>query len=199
MAKGSIKLGEKVLFGVVALIGVFAVASFIMLEIVSSNSKKPLYPVTTHFDFTAEGLRGSVIFRKEQCKSCHKAELNGTNMGLDLDGVGSKRSFAYLYNFLKNPEQTYGSRTIDHGPPPKEAGYVQELPDADLHALATFLSELRASQGSADAPMPPAGRSGFIDEMVKIWAPSSWKSEFHDVRDEEKSEKKGTQSGSGAK
>jgi hypothetical protein len=28
------------------------------------------------------------------------------------------------------------------------------------------------------------GRSGFIDEMVKIWAPSAWKSEYHDVREE---------------
>lgn len=199
MAKAGVKLGEKVLFGVVALLGVFAVGSFIMLQVISSNSGKPLYPVTTHFDFTPEGLKGSVIFRKEQCKSCHKAELNGTNMGLDLDGIGSKRTFSYLYNFLKHPEETYASRTIDHGPSPKEAAYVQELSDKDLHALATFLSELKASRGSADAPMPPPGKSGFIDQMVKMWAPGSWKKEFHDVRDEANTTQKGEQGDAAAK
>lgn len=190
MAKGSVKLGEKVLFGVVALICVFALASYVMLEILRAKSDKPLYPVTTHFDFTAEGLTGSALFRKKNCTACHKAVRNGTNMGLDLDGVGSKRSFQYLYNFLKNPEATYASVTIDHGPAPKEAAYVAELPEADLHALATFLSELRATQGSADAPVPPSGRSGFIDEMVKVWAPGSWKSDYKDIREEVKTDKK---------
>lgn len=199
MATGGIKFGEKILFGVVALLCVFALASFVMLEVLRANSDKPLYPVTTHFDFSAEGLRGGVIFRKMECKSCHKAVQNGTNMGLDLDGVGSKRSFSYLYNFLKNPEATYGAKTIDHGPAPKEAAYVAEMPEADMHAVATFLSELRATQGSADAPVPPSGKSGFIDEMVKVWAPSNWKSEYHDIRDDEKSDKKEVQSDAGAK
>lgn len=199
MAKSGVKLGEKVLFGVVALICVFALASYVMLEILRVRSDKPLYPVTTHFDFSEEGLKGSSLFRKKNCTACHKAVRNGTNMGLDLDGIGSRRNFQYLYNFLKTPEATYASATIDHGPAPKEAAYVAELPDADLHALATFLSELRATQGSADAPVPPAGRSGFIDEMVKVWAPGSWKSEYKDIREEVKSDKKEGQSGAAAK
>jgi len=199
MAKGSMKLGEKILFGIVALIFVFAVASYVMLEVVRAHSDKPLYQITDHFNFTPEGLKGSLIFRKQQCTSCHKAVRNGTNMGLDLDGVGSKRSFKYLLNFLKNPEATYSAATIDHGPAPKEAAYVAELPEADLHALAVFLSELKADQGSADSPLPPRGKSGFIDDMVKVWAPKSWKSEFTDVRTEEKSDKKEVQSGASTK
>ena len=39
-----------------------------------------------------------------------------------------------------------------------------------MHSLAVFLSELKATQGSPDARLPLEGRSGFIDEMVKIWA-----------------------------
>jgi cytochrome c553 len=199
MAKGSMKLGEKILFGIVALIFVFAVASYVMLEVVRAHSAKPLYQITDHFNFTPEGLKGSVIFRKQQCTSCHKAVRNGTNMGLDLDGVGTKRSFKYLYDFLKNPEATYAAATIDHGPAPKEAAYVAKLPEADLHALAVFLSELKADQGSADSPLPPRGKSSFIDDMVKVWAPKSWKSEFTDVRKEEQSDKKEVQSDAGAK
>jgi cytochrome c553 len=186
MATGGIKRGEKILFGVVALIGVFALASFIMLEVIRAHSSKPLYANATHFDFSEEGLRGSALFRYKGCTACHRAVRNGTNMGLDLDGIGSRRDIRYLINFLKDPEATYASRTLDHGPAPKEAAYVAELPDADRHALAVFLSELRATRGSPDAPLPPPEQSGFIDEMVKVWAPENWKSEHQDVREEAK-------------
>jgi cytochrome c553 len=178
------KFGEKILFGIFALIGIFAVASFVMMEIVRTHMDKPMYPTTTHFDFSAEGMRGSVLFRKSGCTACHRAVRNGTNMGLDLDGIGSRRSLQYLETFLKNPEAVYSSRTLDHGPEPKEAAYVAKLPEKDLQAIAVFLSELRATQGSPDAPLPPSERSGFIDEMVKVWAPGDWKSEFHDIRKE---------------
>ncbi len=183
MASGY-KRGEKVLFGIVALLGVFAVGSFVMLEIVSAHSDKPLYPNLTHFNFSPEGERGSVLFQTKGCTDCHKAMQNGTNQGLDMDGIGSKRSLQYLIAFLKNPEKTYGARTLDHGPAPKAAAYVAKLPEADRHAIAVFLSELTASRGSPDAPLPPKGRSDFIDNMVKVWAPKGWKKKFKDVRTE---------------
>ncbi len=182
MATGGIKRGEKILFGVVALICIFALASFIMMEVIRSRMDRPMYAEATHFDFSAEGLHGSQLFRYKGCTACHRAVRNGTNMGLDLDGIGSKRTLQYLVSFLKNPEATYGSRTLDHGPG-KEAGKVAELPEAERHAIAVFLSELRAKRGSPDAPAPPPERSGFIDEMVKVWAPDNWKSEHHDVRE----------------
>lgn len=189
MASGGLKRGEKILFGVVALIGVFAIASFVIMEVVRAHMDKPMYASATHFDFSEEGLRGSSIFRYKGCTACHRAVRNGTNMGLDLDGIGSKRSLEYLVNFLKNPEATYGTRTVDHGPG-KAAAKVAELPESDRHALAVFLSELRATQGSPDARLPPEGKSGFIDEMVREWAPDGWKSGRKDVRDEAKPQPK---------
>lgn len=187
---GSLKRGEKILFGVIGLICVFALASFVMLEVLRARSDKPLYANATHFDFSAEGMRGSSLFRERRCTSCHRAVRNGTNMGLDLDGIGSRRSLQYLGEFLRAPEETYSSKTVDHGKPPKEAAYVAEMPEDERHAIAVFLSELRANRGSPDAPLPPPEHSGFIDEMVKVWAPSNWKSEFRDVREDQKIEKK---------
>jgi hypothetical protein len=108
---------------------------------------------------------------------------NGTNNGVNLDGIGSRHTLDYLIAFLHQPEATYRAQTLDHGPA-KGAAYVASLPEKDLHSLAVFLSELKATQGSPDARMPMAERSGFIDEMVKIWAPSAWKSQYHDVREE---------------
>src|SRR5271169_15786 len=198
MATGGLKRGEKILFGVIALLCVFALSSFVMLEIVRAHSDKPMYANTTHFDFSEEGLRGASIFRYKGCTACHRAVRNGTNMGLDLDGIGSKRSLQYLTDFLKNPEATYVTRTVDHGPA-KAAAYVAEMPEGDRHAMAVFLSELRATQGSPDARLPPQGRSGFIDEMVRVWAPDSWKSEHQDVRDESKPEQKEEQNSATSK
>ena len=191
MAASGLKRGEKILFGVCALIGVFAVASFVMLEIVRSRMDKPMYPSHVHYDFSAEGLRGSNLFRKAECTQCHRAIQNGTSAGVDLDGIGSKRTLQYLRDFLKNPEATYAAKTIDHGPPPKAAAvYVARLNEADLEAVAVFLSELRAEQGAATARLPEAGRSGFIDEMVKVWAPDNWKSDYKDIRPEANSNEK---------
>jgi len=191
MAASGLKRGEKILFGVFALIGVFSVASFIMLEIVRARMDKPMYPNNIHYDFSAEGLRGSTLFRKAECTQCHRAIQNGTSAGVDLDGIGSKRTLEYLRNFLKNPEATYAAKTIDHGPPPKAAAaYVARLSEADLEAVAVFLSELRADQGASMARLPVEGRSGFIDEMVKVWAPDNWKSEYKDIREEAKSNEK---------
>lgn len=191
MALKDLKRGEKVILGVVALLFVFSAISFAVMEVIRHNMDKPMYGTYTHYDFSADGLKGSELFEKSRCTSCHRAMRNGTNMGLDLDGLGSKRTPEYIYNFLKNPEATYPSRTLDHGIAPKEAAYVSEMSDQDLKYLTVFLSELKADTGSAAARMPDDVKSGFIDEMVKLWAPESWKSEFKDIRNEVQSDSKG--------
>jgi cytochrome c553 len=196
--KSGMKTGEKILFGIFGVFVVMAVIGFVAMEVVRARSEKPMYVTTTHFDFSPEGLRGSESFRRAGCTACHRAVRNGTNMGLDLDGIGSKRSLQYLISFLKNPQETYATATVDHGPAPKEAAYVSALPEEDLHAIAVFLSELRADRGSGDARRPPPERSGFIDNMLKMWAPEGWKTEFHDVREQPKSGDRESENGTTA-
>lgn len=183
MKSGGLRLGEKVLFGIAALFVVFAVISFIGMEVYRAHSGKKMYASAAQFNFSEQGRVGSERFRELNCSDCHRAVRDGTNNGVNLDGIGSRRSMDYLVAFLHHPESIYPSQTLDHGPG-KRAGYVADLPESDLHSLAIFLSELKAVQGSPDARLPADSRSGFIDEMVKIWAPSTWKSQYHDVRDE---------------
>lgn len=198
MAISNMKLGEKLLFGGFALIGIMAFASWLVLEVVRSRLDKPMYPVL-QYNFSAEGLRGSEIFRTAGCTICHRAMRNGTNMGLVLDGIGSKRTLEYLNKFLIDPEATYPGTTMDHGPS-KGAAFVAKLPQADLQAIAVFLSELRANPGSNASRLPPVGgESKFIDEMVRMWAPDSWKSEYKDVREEVKSKAKEIKNDTGTK
>ncbi len=184
--KQPMKTGEKVLFAIFGVFLVFATVAFGIMEYIRQHNDKPMFRQLTHYEFSAEGKKGSELFRVRDCRSCHRALGAGTNMGqgADLDGIGSRRSFEWIYNFLRNPEKTYGARTIDHGAPPKEAAYVMSLPKEELHAMATFLSELKADQGAATSPIPPKGKSKFIDTMVNTFAPPEWKKKYKDIRDD---------------
>lgn len=177
------KKGEKILFGIVALLVVITVINFTVLETIRRNSEKPLFPILTHFVFSDEGLRGYKIYQQRDCYTCHRAVGSGTSMGISLDGLGSKHDLDYFYNFLKKPELTYAAKTMDHGAPPKDASYVSSLPDAELRTMSVFLSELKADQGSSSSFEPPPGDSSFINAMLDMWAPDNWRTEFKDIRD----------------
>jgi hypothetical protein len=183
-AKQSLKPGEKALFGIFGVFVVVAILGYIALEVMRMRSDKPMYVIRTHYDLTPAGERGSVTFRKSQCTDCHRAMNSGTNMGLDLDGLGSSKTKDWLRAFLHDPEKTYGSPTVDHGMAPKAAAYVAKLPAADLDDIATFISELKADRGSPVALQPPEGDSSFIDNMLRMFAPKDWKSKYRDVRTE---------------
>lgn len=181
--KQALKQGEKVLFGIFGAFIVAAVLGYIVLEVVRYNLDKPMYQVTTHFALSDDGLKGSVVFREGRCTACHRAMRNGTNMGLSLDGLGSKRTVDWIYAFLRDPEKMYSSTTLDHGEFPKEAAYVAKMPETELKLIAVFLSELISDQGSPSSPVPPSGESGFIDGALKMVAPPDWKDKYKDVRE----------------
>ncbi len=184
MKSGGLRLGVKILFGIAALFVVFAVFSFIGMEVYRAHlGGKKMYASAATFDFSPQGRVGSERFRELGCTNCHRAVRNGTNYGVSLDGIGSRRTKDYLLAFMRRPQQTYRTQTLEHAPG-SQAAYVADLPDSDVQSLAVFLSELKAVQGSPDARLPAEAHSGFIDEMVKIWAPSTWKREYKDVRDE---------------
>lgn len=182
-SKHPLKLGEKILLMIFGVFFAAAVLVYISIETVRLNSEGPMFEQLTHFDFSKEGKQGADLYRKANCNACHRAMRTGTSMGLSLDGIGSERSLEWLENFLAKPEQFYGAPTIDHGQPPKEAAYVARLPEQNRHLIAVFLSELRADPGSSVAAAPPPGDSPFIDRMVEMWAPDSWKEQYQDIRE----------------
>jgi len=178
-----LKPGEKILLIIFGVFFLLAMIAYVILESVRLNSEEPLFKQTTHFNFSEEGKLGSSLYQKARCNSCHRALRMGTSMGLSLDGIGSKRSVEWLEAFIANPEGTYEYKTLDHGPPPKEAAYAMRLPKEDRRLIAIFLSELRADAGSSVAKVPPPEHSEFIDGMVKAWAPKEWSEKYTDIRD----------------
>lgn len=182
MSKQPLKSGEKILLIAFGIFFIIAIAGYFALETLRMRSDKPIFVQRTHFDFSEAGKRGSLLYREARCSSCHRALRTGTNMSLTLDGIGSRRSLEWIESFLRDPEKVYGSPTLDHGDAPKEAAYVSAMPPQDIRLIAVFLSELRADPGAASAAAPPPGRSEFIDEMVRIWAPEDWKEKYQDIR-----------------
>ncbi len=183
-----LKPGEKILLIIFGVFFLLAMVAYAVLETVRLNADEPMFKQTTHFDFSEEGKKGSSIYQKARCNSCHRALRMGTSMGLILDGIGSKRSLEWIEAFLINPEATYGHETLDHGLPPKEASYAMRMSKEDRRLIAIFLSELRADAGSSVAPAPPPEHSVFIDGMVKAWAPKEWSEKYTDIRDRIKPE-----------
>src|SRR3569833_804664 len=189
MSRQPLKSGDKILLVTIGVFFVIAIAGYFALETLRIRSDKPVFVLWSLFVFFVVGKQGSLLYREARCSYCHRALRSGTSMSLVLDGIGSKRSVEWIESFLRDPEKIYGGPTLDHGAPPKEAAYVSSMPAKDLHLIAVFLSELRADPGAADAAAPPEGRSAFIDEMVRIWAPESWKERFQDVRKKPEEEK----------
>ena len=183
MASQPLKSGEKILLSIFGVFFVLACIGYVVLEVVRANKEGPMYQQNTYFEFSPEGKVGAGLYLSANCNACHRSLRSGTSMGLSLDGIGSKRSVEWLEEFLANPEATYGAPTLDHGRKPKEASYVMNMPAEDRRMLAIYLSELRADAGSSVAKVPPPERSGFIDAMVKAWAPEEWDTKYEDVRD----------------
>ena len=183
--KQPLKTGEKLLFIIAAIFVVLGIIAFSIMQYVMATSDKPIFDQKTHYNLSAEGQKGSLIFRKSACTECHRAMRGGTNMGNNLDGLGSRRTVQWIEDFLADPERVYGSETMDHGPKPKQAFFVAEMPKEKRHLMAVYLSQLISERGSASAPMPPKGDSPFIDSMIKTWAPDSWKDKYQDVREKD--------------
>ncbi|MDQ6954557.1 MAG: c-type cytochrome [Mariprofundaceae bacterium] len=183
--KQRLKTGEKLMFIVAGAFVILASIAFAVMQYLMFTRDEPLFEQKTHYDLSAEGQKGSLIFREAACTECHRAMRGGTNMGNNLDGTGSKRTLQWIEDFLADPEPVYGHETMDHGPKPKQAFYVAEMSEQERHLMAVYLSQLISEQGSASSPVPPKGESPFIDAMVNTWAPDAWKEKYKDIRDKD--------------
>lgn len=73
------------------------------------------------------------IFMKNGCHGCHTVDKFGTPIGPDLSKVGAKYSTDYFERWLRDPASQR----------PRAHMQALELTEADLRALARYLSGLR--------------------------------------------------------
>ncbi len=139
----TIRLGEwLVLAGAVAIIAFAAVVGALIY----------LKPPPVRFMYFESPLsqQGEIVFRRENCFSCHEVFANGASYGPSLDGVGSRRSSLWLEEYLKAPRSGVSVRP-----------YRLKMPDyahleaSELTALVAYLQALLEVDSDKHPLLPP--------------------------------------------
>jgi len=97
------------------------------------------------------GKQGEKIFKREFCLSCHEVFAIGATYGPNLDGVGSRRSKAWLNEYLRAPRPGVSIKPYRLKMPPYDS-----LPASEMTALVAYLEGLR----EVDENMQPINPSG---------------------------------------
>ena len=141
------KLGEKLMFGVAALIVVAAVGKGLR----HINATEPGKP-RDYYEWTEAGLQGHILYRSMGCNSCHRA-LGVGEIGVApvLDGEGTRRTQAWLTSYFEEPAALVPGTAHDGSLGPD----LRVLQDRERGLLVAFLMGLKANPGSPNHPSPP--------------------------------------------
>ena len=140
--------GEK---AVLALIGAVLVAGVVrsMLQVEGKHDREiPFYTTATR-DLAVKGME---IYNRNGCKECHSLwtmkDILETVPAPMLDGIGSLRTEAWLYDYLSspNPQALLPSRLKKEYKMPS----YKSLPEDDRHLLAQYLSSLKVKDWYLD-------------------------------------------------
>lgn len=140
------KLGEKLMFGFALLIAIAGVSKGVK-QLTSEPAKAKNY-----YEWNETALKGHALYKSMGCNSCHRAMGSG-EIGFSpvLDGEGTKRSKAWIDDYLRNPLALVPGSAHDGNPGPDFR--LLEKPQRDL--LSGFLVALKANPGSPSHPRPP--------------------------------------------
>jgi cbb3-type cytochrome oxidase cytochrome c subunit len=147
-----VRLGEKVMFGLAALVAVAAVAT----AVVQSRAPAPVQ-ARDYYEWSEAGLQGHALYRSLGCHNCHRAMGVGEiGHAPVLDGEGTRRTLAWLERYFADPSAVVpGSAHDGHLGPDFRA-----LADEQRRLLAQFLFGLKAGPSSPNYPTPPSTRGG---------------------------------------
>lgn len=93
---------------------------------------------------TLEARKGAKLFSDQGCASCHSVDSVGGWFGPALDGIGARRSRAYIAAQVLNPEANVVRTRRDHIERPSMMPRLQ-LRQKDVDRLTAFLLTLPAS------------------------------------------------------
>jgi hypothetical protein len=141
----SLRLGEKLV-----LVGAGMIAAFAVLVGTLIYLKPP--PVRYVYLESVSSRSGEMVFRRQNCLTCHELFGNGTTYGPPLDGIGSRRTVSWLREYLRAPRAGVSAKPYRVRMPPFDT-----LPPGDLRALVSYLRGLREldAEGAIIDP-PPA-------------------------------------------
>lgn len=141
------KTGEKVVFMLTALmIGVVMV-----LYVLGQMHVIKFWTTNDVYVFNQKTIAGYEVFKREGCKNCHVLYGDGDFAGPDLDGEGTKRTRAWIEEYMKDPHQVFVNTRHDG----KFATNFKEITPQDKQKLLDLLTSTKALPGSPNYPKPP--------------------------------------------
>lgn len=107
-------------------------------------------PVRYAYAESQQSKLGEVVFRRENCSSCHEVFGNGASYGPTLDGIGSRRSGLWLADYLRSPRPGVSAKPYRLRMPAYDS-----LKESDFRALVSYLEKLRALDEHGEVINPP--------------------------------------------
>ncbi|MGA8864522.1 MAG: c-type cytochrome [Gallionella sp.] len=135
------KPGEKAILALIGAVLVVGVARSLLHVEGKHDREIPFYTTATR-DLAVKGME---IYNKNGCKECHSLwtmkDILETVPAPILDGIGSLRTEAWLYDYLSssNPQATLPSRLKKEYQMPS----YRSMPETDRQLLAQYLSSLK--------------------------------------------------------
>lgn len=139
-----LRAGEWLVLGGAALIVAFAALVGVLIYL-----KPP--PVEYAYAENAAATHGEAIYRHQGCGSCHQVFGNGATYGPSLDGVGSRRTQAWLHEYLVDPRPGVSVKPYRVRMPSYASLSLEER-----DALVAYLQALRTADTAGLVAAPAA-------------------------------------------
>lgn len=91
----------------------------------------------------AEIERGKVLYKANECAACHKIAGQGCEEGVVLDQIGKKRSFKFICEHLKDPDDHVSKNKEAFGGDPVNLMPALHLTDSEIKLIARYLQSLK--------------------------------------------------------
>ncbi len=96
-------------------------------------------PVRYYFADSPAARSGEQVYRRSSCSSCHEVFGNGTTaFGPALDGIGSRRTRLWLFDYLLSPTPGVSEKKYRLLMPAQD-----KMPRQDLENLVVYLAALQ--------------------------------------------------------
>ena len=144
-----LKQGERVLFFTV---GVLLVIGFVFWLLAITHVTNVMR-VRDVFEDSPEADEGLALVKAHGCRNCHSVlNIGEWGLGPGLDGLGTRKTYAWIRAYLEDPAAQMGGKTLHNG---SYGTDFSEFTATEKNRIATFLFAQKSLPGSANYGAPP--------------------------------------------